>query len=235
MSNALTTTDFSQLCTSSALQVPDAMYAKMATAGGFLRRLTLYGKQDVVLKGLIKPGNFGFPIGEDEITDLGNSVDLLPLARRTKAIDMSGKNVVEVFDPTSDAWKDIQHRADTTKNSKCMYGVSILAIERRTGEFCEWYAGSATTRRDVGKFYAALPQPKDGEKEGRGPTPVTMKSKFIESGEYTWFGPVTSACSTPFTNLPSMEIMVEQVNKFLNPKTTTVEVAEDGDAQEDDR
>lgn len=229
MSNALATTDFSQIPTTSAVQVPDAMYAKMATAGGFLRRLTLYGKQDVVLKGLIKPGNFGFPIGEDEITDLGNSVDLLPLARRTKAIDMSGKTVVEVFDPTSDAWKDIQHRADTTKNSKCMYGVSILAIERRTGEFCEWYAGSTTTRRDVGKFYAALP------KDGQGPTPVTMKSKFIESGEYTWFGPVTSACSTPFTNLPSMDIIVEQVNRFLNPKTTKVEVAEDETSQEDDR
>lgn len=207
----------------------------MARATGYLRRLTLFGKQDIVMTGKISPGHFGFQESEDEVVDLGPSVDLLPIARRAKALDMNGKKPIEVYDPSSEAWKDIQHRADTVKQSKCMYGVSILCIERTTGDFCEWFAGSTTTRRDVGKFYPHLPTPGTEDADPKPPTPVTMKSKYIKGEEFSWYGPVTTSCSTPFTTLPSADVIIDQVNRFYNPKVAKTEVADDTADEADDR
>jgi hypothetical protein len=62
-----------------------------------------------------------------------------------------------------------------------------------------------------------------------------MKSKYIKGEEFSWYGPVTTSCSTPFANLPSAQLIYDAVDKFLNPKTAKTEVAEDGEDEADDR
>ena len=67
----------------------DDLYAELAKGGDYLGRMQLYTKGKAVNKGLIPPGHYGIPERDDEIIDLGTTVDIIPLARRPKAIDMT--------------------------------------------------------------------------------------------------------------------------------------------------
>ena len=50
--------------------------------------LGLYTKGEAVDRGLVRPGHYGVSEGE-KVLDLGDSIDILPLARRPKASDMT--------------------------------------------------------------------------------------------------------------------------------------------------
>jgi hypothetical protein len=54
--------------------------------------------------------------------------------------------------------------------------------------------------------------------EPHGPLPVTLKSKLIEKGQWSWHVPVAVKCSAPFTKLPLATVIVEQITKFLDVK-----------------
>ena len=55
------------------------------------------------MKGLIPQGHYGIPESDEEIIDLGPSVDLFPLARRPKAIDMTDMEALVIsYDMESD-------------------------------------------------------------------------------------------------------------------------------------
>lgn len=221
-----------------AQPVDDSQFEEMAKRGNFLSRLVLYSKQGEVLDGKIGPGQYGIPTSKESLTVIGNKVDLIPLARRVKAIDMSDRNnIVESYDPSSDVFNDIKDRS-SVKDSGCMYGISFLCIERTTGKFVEWYCGSKTTRAVAGQIYPYLPvgaaEAAQRGIEPRNPTPFTMGVELIESKGYKWHGPTVKGCSTPFNNVPSPEATISEIQKFLNPKTATTSVAADG-AEDDDR
>ena len=74
----------------------DDQFAELAKGGDYLARMQLYTKSKANLKGLIPTGHYGIPESDEEIIDLGDSVDLLPLARRPKAIDMSDMEALVV-------------------------------------------------------------------------------------------------------------------------------------------
>ena len=77
----------------------DQDFAAIAKSSNFLPRLQLYTKGKAVNRKLVGPGNYGIPISEDEVTDLGDVIDVLPLAKRPKAIDMSDtENIISVYD-----------------------------------------------------------------------------------------------------------------------------------------
>lgn len=215
----------------------DEVYEGLAKANEFLGRLQLYTKGTAINKKLIGPGEYGIPEGDDEITKLGESVDLIPLARRPKALDMSDKEAIIVnFDVTSDTFHDIQARAGE-QNSGCMYGISFLVIERTTGRFLEFFCGTKSTRQEAGKIGGFLnltaEQIKIMEDKGQdvsklkphGPLPMTLKSKLVEKGSFSWHVPVVLPCSTPFTRLPSVEAMNDQIAKFTTIKDGGVEKA----------
>ena len=62
--------------------------------------MQLYTKGKAINKGQVRPGCYGIPEGE-EVIDLGDTIDILPLARRPKAIDMTDKDAVIVsYDPS---------------------------------------------------------------------------------------------------------------------------------------
>src|SRR6188472_3005005 len=108
----------------------DAIYDDIAKSTTCLPRLVLFTKGKPIDRKLIGPGHYGIPESADEITDLGPSIDLLVLARRPKAVDMSDSDeIITSFDPDSAKFTRMAAKS-LEKEPNCMYGPSFLVIER---------------------------------------------------------------------------------------------------------
>ena len=153
--NALAIVDLNQL---PSVQIgSDEDFDSIAKSSDFLGRLQLYTKGKAVNRNLVRPGHYGIPESEEEVVDLGDSVDLLPLARRPKAIDMSDTQaLIAVYDVKSAEFQRIQAQAGE-KESHCMYGPSFLVIERSTGRFLEFFCGSKSARSEAKRIFPFLP------------------------------------------------------------------------------
>lgn len=231
MSNDLIPIDFNQLPSTSIGS--KEIYDDLAKGGEFLGRLQLFGKGKYVDKGLVRPGHFGIPISAEEVIDLGKSIDVIPLARRPKALDMSDKPVIAVYDENDPEFKRIRDRS-AVKNSQCQFGPSFLVVERTTGRLLEYFLGAPTHRPEAKRIYPFLPLTandiaravaagEETDTEPHGARSLTLTSKYIEK-EFSWYVPVVTECSTPFKTLPKMTLIQEEILKFLTAKTE-VEVA----------
>jgi len=217
-------------------------FNEIAKSSDFLPRLQLYTKGKAINRKLVGPGNYGIPVSDDEVTDLGDEIDVLPLARRPKAIDLKDKeNIVAVYDVNDPEFKRIQTQS-AEKESGCMYGPSFLVYERSTGQFLEFFCGTKSARTEAKKIYPYLPlsaaaieaDPDLSDRTPHGPLPVTMKSRLIEKGQWSWHVPVAHKCSTPFTKLPSTDKITEAIRRFLDVKREGATVVESATPQQDD-
>ncbi len=238
MSTALTPVNFDQL--PSTQLGSDEQFAELSRRAGFLCRLQLFTKGDAINQGLVPPGTYGIVESKDRIIKLGPSIDVLPLARRPKALDMSDKDAVIVnYDPNSDEFKDIAARSQEPE-SGCQYGTSFLFVERTTGRLLEFFCGSKSTRPIAGDIAVFLPltqadidRKKEagadiGKMEPHGPKPCTLKARLAKSKKgYSWHVPDVQSCSVPFTNLPSSEVVVAEINKFVTAKSGDVETVKE--------
>jgi hypothetical protein len=230
MSNGLITNP-SVYSVPSSIKTSEDDFNDLAKGGDFLGRLQLFTKGEAINKRLIAPGQYGIPISADKVQVLGDAVDLLVLARRVKAMDMSDRNaIITNYDRNSDVFKGIMERSEG-EDSGCMYGPSFLVIERTTGKFLEFFCGSGSSRREAGNLYPFVPaeakgnEGEEGYEPARGPGYVTLKANIAKSknGKFSWHVPVVLPCSTPFAKLPSLEKQLEEIRKFLNPKSDEVE------------
>lgn len=234
MSNELVSLDLTKL--PSTQLGSDADYNDLARSSGFLPRLILYTKGKAVNSRKVSPGEWGVPEKGEEITRLGDSIDVLVLARRPKALDLNDTdNIITSYDPNSDLFQDIQQRS-AKQNSKCMYGPSFLVFERSTGQFLEYFCGTKSSRGEAGKLYPFCPvTPADIEAKKaagsdvagmvpHGPRAATLKTRMVEKGDFSWHVPVVLPCSTPFTNLPSAKEVINQIQAFINVKDSNPEV-----------
>jgi hypothetical protein len=211
---------------------------ELAKGADFLGRLQLFTKGKAIDKGHIRPGHYGIPEAADEITDLGDNIDVLVLARRPKALDMTDKDAIIVsYNNESPEFKRIAAQS-MEKESNCMYGPSFLVFERSSGRFLEFFCGSKSTRSEAKKIYPFLPLTEADIKARKladvpphGPLPMTLKSKLVEQKTYSWHVPVVVKCSTPFRNLPTRERIVAEITKFVTPKEDGVERVEEPEAK----
>ena len=181
---ALVPVDFTQL---PATQMgSDDAFDDLAKGGDFLARLQLCSKDKYVIGDMIGPGHWGIPESAEEIVDLGKSIDVVPFARRPKAVDLNDKDaIITVYDMESDEFKRIAAKS-MQQNSKCMYGPSFLVYERSSCRFLEWFCGSKSTRSEAKKIYPYLAlTAEDIEKRGlngvepHGALPFTMNVKLV--------------------------------------------------------
>lgn len=194
----------------------------------FLRRLELKSKGALIDTGKVGPGHYCVVKSAEDADDLGDSIDVLPLARRPKAIDMNDtEQIVVTYDRQSDLFKDIEKRSSQA-NSRCQYGASFLVVERTTGQIFELFLGSSSNRREVGTVSDFLPLSEAdikrrslSDKEPHGPLPLTLKSKRVENKKkgWSWFVIVPKPCSNPFTKsqIPAIDVLKSEIEKFLNP------------------
>ena len=197
-------------------------------SAGFLKRIELKSKGGLIDTGKVRPGHYCIIKSSEDADDLGDSIDVLPLARRPKAIDMSDpQQIIVSYDRQSEIFKDIEKRS-SQPDSRCQYGASFLVVERTTGQPYELYLGSASNRREVGTISDFLPlttqdieRRKLEGKEPHGPLPLTLKSRRVENKKkgWSWFVIVPKPCSNPFSKsqVPSPDVLKSEIEKFLNP------------------
>jgi len=207
---------------------------KMSQSSSFLQRLQIYAKSKSGPSGtLIEGGHYGIPRSADDITDLGNSIDLLPIARKAKAIDMSDReNIIVSNDTTSAEFKRIVDMADNTKDSSCAYGPTYLVYERSTKSFYEFFCGNASGRYESSKINTYLPVTQamidaelTTETKVRFSKPLTMKSKFCKKNSWEWFSPVAEECLSPI-DLPSADSLRKEIERFVKMEDSEVETVE---------
>ena len=120
----------------------DDQFAELAKSADYLGRLTLFTKGKAVNKRLVGPGNYGIPTGE-EVDDLGDTIDIVPLARRPKALDMTDNEaIIANYDPDSDEFKRIAAKS-LEKESHCMYGPRSSSSSDPAA--CSWSSSAATS------------------------------------------------------------------------------------------
>lgn len=187
-------------------------------AGAFLPRLQLMTSSSKQVKEGEFPANHWALVQDQDYKDLGKNVDVLVCAWRPKAMDL-GDTIIASYDRKSETFKQIQARSKE-KDSGCMWGFEFLIWVAQTQSFATCFYGSKTARREAPNVKARLRKP------------ATLSSKKIDNGSYTWFGPTSSDCSTPF-GLPTTAAFSEEVEKFENPKEEGPELAteEDGNSR----
>lgn len=206
----------------------DDDFKDLGSSGKFLRRIELKSKGALIDTGKVRPGHYAIIKSSEDADDLGDSIDILPLARRPKAIDMNdNEQIVVTYDRQSQLFKDIEKRSEQS-NSRCQFGASFLVVERSTGQLYELFLGSASNRREVGTISDFLPLTAQDikrrgltDKEPHGPLPLTLKSKIVQNKAkgWSWFVITPKPCSNPFTmeQVPAPEVLKAEIEKFLSP------------------
>lgn len=115
-----------------------------------------------------------------------------------------------------------------------MQGPSFLVFERSSADFYELYLANASGREEAKRMEVFLPiSAADAElfdTAPRDPVPCTFKGKYIKGKQHEWWAPQVLKCSEPFDNLPPMEVIVAQINDFVNADIEgQEEEAEEGD------
>jgi hypothetical protein len=226
MSNDLIPADvFGEVSTQVA---SDEDFESIGSSSKFLRRLELKSKGALIDTGKVRPGHYCVVKSRDDADDLGDSIDLLVLARKPKAIDMSDAGqIIVTYDRNSEVFKDIEKRS-SVKDSRCQFGVTFLVIERSTGKLYEFFCGTVSSQREIPAISDHMRLTAEQIKarglkdvKPHGPLPLTLKSKRVEDKNkgYSWFVPVPKTCSNPFTaeQIPSPDVIKAEIEKFLAP------------------
>ena len=214
----------------------DESFNDLAKNSGFLKYLKLCSNDKYAKAGKIASGHWGIPDSDGAIQDLGTSIDVLPLAKRPKAVDMKDKSALIIsYDVTAAEFKRIRLEA-AEKDSDCQFGVSFLVLERSTGQFLELFFGNETSRRKLQEVYPYLPLSQADidaraankqdvtDLEPHFALPLTINIKFIEDKKgRSWHGPVPVKCSAPFAKIPPIEEIVEAITRFKAVKSDGVE------------
>ena len=209
----------------------DAIYDDIAESTTCLPRLVLFTKGKPIDRRLIKSGHYGIPESATEITDLGLSIDLLVLARRPKAVDMSDSDeIITSFDPDSAKFTRIAAKS-LEKESNCMYGPSFLVIERNNLQRpLEFFCGTEGSRAEAKKIYTFLALSAQQiearglkDEKPHGPLAMTLTARLVEEGIYSWHVPVANECTTPFTELIADKKIIDEITKFIMAKADDVE------------
>lgn len=184
----------------------------VAGASGFLPRLQLFGSSsDAVKEAKIQVAHWGVVRAKDQLEDMGKEVDILVIAGRAKALDISGEKAVTSYDRLSEAFKDIATRS-AKQNSKCMFGPEFLVWVPAAKTYATLFLCSPTARRETRPLHARL---------GKA---ATCKAQLIEGKSFKWHGPVFVPCTTPF-DIPPVDEITTEAKKFLSPDDKGPELA----------
>jgi hypothetical protein len=198
-------------------------FAAVASGGGYLPRLQLMISQsEQVKKGEFTQNHYAL-VRDKKLQDVGSTVDVLVLAFRPKALQI-GEQIISIYNPTNPEFKKIQELSDV-KDSGCMFGPEYLLWIPSIKEFCTFFMGSKSARRESPNMQAILNKWKKGE---LGSPAASLKSHFIETPKYSWQAVTITGCSTPI-EAPTVEAAKAQMEKFCNVKDSEIETVDPKD------
>jgi len=200
----------------------DEAFALATKVGDYLPRIQLMTSQSTKCKKKEFPIDHYALVQGQNFIDLGESVDVLVIAWRPKAIEI-GDEIISVFDPKDTEFERIQLQSDV-KDSGCMFGPEYLMWVPTQKQFATFFMGSKSSRRESPSVKALLKNA------------ATLKSHLIETKKYSWQSPIATPCSTPF-DMPGADDLIKQVTKFNNPPKQEIEKIDEAtaDSQERDR
>lgn len=223
----------------------DADYAGYGAGGGakFTQsiRFSSKGKSFQGGKKYIAPGHYYVQDGDDA-QDLGTEIDVLPLAKRRKALDFTNRDkIVVTHDAQSPEYVRIAG-AVRDKSQTCAEGPSFLVYLRTDGRPYELFcatAGLQAASREISGFLPRTPADCTARgldaSEARGPMACTLGGKFKQTRYGTQHDPTVAPCSTPFASLPETAEMLAEMKKFVEAKANDVESVPDAQAPSRDR
>lgn len=183
------------------------------SSGGFLPRLQLMGSSsNAVKESKINQGHYALIKGKDQIIDLTKETNVVVLAWRPKALEITTESVLSVYNPKSADFDRIAQKSEEP-DSGCMYGPEFLVWVPSEKTFATYFMSSKTSRREAPQLKGQL---------GKA---ATLKAQLIRAKKYAWHGPVVTPCSAPIDPLPNMDAAQDEVNKFNNPPENETEAA----------
>ena len=178
------------------------------------KRLQLFGSNSEVVKEQKFPmGHFGIVDGSD-IIDLGESIDVLVLSWRPKAVRI-GDAMEILYDPEDEAFKAIEAEVDV-EDSGCMCGIEFLVYHPEHG-FLPYFLANKSG------LYIVKPL------RDLRLRVATIKVTYVKGKKFSWHAPKVSRCSTPININVSEEIIKKEMELFNNPDSVMKEFAEGKD------
>jgi hypothetical protein len=164
-------------------------------------------------------GNFG--LTENKVTiDLGKSFVAMILAWRPKAMQFK-PDVLSFYDPKSQGFMDIQRTADGQDSGKG-YGPELLFWLPEQKKFATYFFGNKTGRNEAPNVIGEM-------KKSRK---CKIVSDLIENKKFSWHGPKCEAYDLTLNVQPDITELKAVLEKFNNPPSSTVELAEKDGADE---
>ena len=191
----------------------DEAFAAATKSGDYLPRLQLMTSNSQECKSGKFPINHYALVSGQNYKDCGTDVDVLVIAWRPKAIEM-GETVITCFDVNNKEFTRICDKSGE-KDSGCMFGPEFLMWVPSQKEFATFFMGSKSSRRESPNVKALLKKA------------ATLKGHMIETAKYSWYSPIVVPCTTPF-EIPAIEDIMDEVQKFNNPPVTEIEKVEGG-------
>lgn len=173
--------------------------AKVSGGKEYLKQIRLSsGSSKLVKKGVIKPGMWHVPLGEDDCIEIGDSIDLLLLHFRPKAMSFADMdNIVEVYDPSHEKFAEIEELSKSDDQATKMankFGITFFAFERTQGKAFELFCNSISMRIAADTLLGYTRMKKEGKMQQA--SPVSMGVRFIDKkGGY--HVPTVNKCSEP--------------------------------------
>lgn len=201
-----------------SIHTTDALLAEIAKSRIFLPYIKIAGAQaKEVTKKVCSAGDFLMSRSKDDVVKLGDKFECVPLAFRVKAqVLTSDDKVLSYFDPATKEFQDAREKSKVFGNG-CMFGVECLLWVPEHETFATWYACNVTALNEINSMRA------------RSGQLSLMKSKLIETKKFNWYGPQILSCSNPYKE-PDLDLAASTIKEFNNPKSSEIEMAEEGDA-----
>lgn len=236
------TKDFDSLPVSN---VDDATLQKL-TERTFLPYIKfLVGTSAEAESGAHKAGEWIFCRGKDNVTPLTNSWEGLVVASRPRACRKTQNGILNFYDMDSEEYKKVEVDAAKDGMTGSWHGTEFLVWVRGNRSWAVFHASSETNRSRSGELVTMLLNwkksrmaRKDAKEKGlpESEWPVerrpqtTFKSIQVEykSVNKKGWAPVFGPCTTPFSEYPTMQEIVDQTTKFLNPPKKDVETVAAG-------
>lgn len=181
------------------------------TSTGYLPRIQLMGSSSTAVKeGKFAMGNFALVDGKNLI-DLTKEFVAVVLSWRPKAM-MFTEQIISYYNPSTDAFKDIQAKADA-KIQGYGWGPEFLLWLPEHKRLATYFLANPTGRREAPNIKSHMHRT------------CAIESILIKTAKYTWHGPRTKDYNLDVV-MPESGVVAPELEKFNNPPETEVEAAE---------
>lgn len=205
----------------SAITQDDKAFDAAVQSGSYLAYIQLMTANAGQCKSGEFPVNHWAMVASGNYTDLGKEVDVLVLAWRPRAFEMTDDGgILSIYDPDNAEFQRIQEKADADSGPGAMCGPEFLIWLPEQQKFVTCLMGTKSARREAPNLKARIKKA------------ATLTSHLIETKRYKWQAPLIKPCTAELP-MPSETEMVEVMTKFLNPPKEERELAPETPEGED--